>query len=94
MSSDQIEQLKKEVDEIKARNKRVEAEKAWETSGFRIVSLTALSYVVTAIAFFTIGIENFLLQALIPTAAYITSTLSLPILKKAWLKRNLNTEGK
>jgi len=42
-----LEELKKEIDEIKSRNKRVEADKAWETSG-----TTFVNAIVPTIGFF------------------------------------------
>ena len=48
---EEIEEIKKEINLIKERNKRVEADKAWETSGFRVVSVVVMTYIVTSIVF-------------------------------------------
>ena len=32
----ELEEIKKEIDLIKERNRKVEADKAWETSNFRV----------------------------------------------------------
>jgi len=82
-----IEELKKEIDLVKERNKRVEADKAWETSSFRILSIVAMTYIVTAIVFYFIGVRNYLLNALIPTLGFYLSTLSLPFIKKWWINK-------
>lgn len=84
----EIEELKKEVELIKERNKRVEADKAWETSLTRVVSIVIMTYTLTAIVFYFIGVKNFLLNALIPTVGFYLSTQSLPFIKKWWIKNN------
>ncbi len=81
----EIEEIKKEIDLIKERNKRVEADKAWETSLTRILSIVAVTYVFTAIVFYFIGVKDFLLNALIPTLGFYLSVQSLPLIKKYWI---------
>lgn len=76
--------LEKEVNLIKERNERVELDKAWETSAFRIVSIVVMTYIITAIVFYYIGVKNYLLSALIPTLGYYLSTQSLPFIKTWW----------
>ncbi len=82
-----IEEIKKEIDSIKERNKKVEADKAWETSRFRVTSVLIMTYITTAIVFYVIGVSNFLLNALIPTVGFYLSTQSLPFIKKWWIGR-------
>jgi len=82
-----IEQLNKEIELIKERNKRVGADKAWETSKTRVLSILVMTYIITAIVFCIIGIRNFLLNALIPTVAFYLSTQSLPFIKKVWINK-------
>lgn len=79
------EDIKKEINLIKERNRRVEAEKAWETSRFRIISIVVMTYIITAIVFCFIGVKNFMLNALIPTLGFFLSTQSLPFIKKWWI---------
>jgi len=79
--------LEKEIDLIKERNKRVEADKAWETSAFRVISIVVMTYIVTAIVFYFIGVQKFLLSALIPTVGYCLSTQSLPFIKRWWMNK-------
>lgn len=80
--------VEREIEALKERNRRVEAEKAWETSNFRTSSLAAVTYVVAAVVLYSIGVANFLLAALVPAAGYLLSTLSLPALKKWWMSKN------
>lgn len=81
--------IEKEIEEIKERNRRVEMEKGWETSYFRIVSITVITYVLATIVLYLIGIERPYINSLIPTIGFMLSTLSLPFIKKFWIRKNL-----
>lgn len=83
------ENLQKEIEELKTRNNRVEADKAWETSEFRIFSLTVITYIVAVIVFYLIGTKNYFLNALIPTVGYFLSMQSLPFIKRWWVRKYL-----
>tara|TARA_Y100000310_G_C20288969_1_gene626280 strand:+ start:116 stop:379 length:264 start_codon:yes stop_codon:yes gene_type:complete len=83
-------QIEKEINQIKKRNKRVESDKAWETSIFRRIIITLMTYIIIVLFLWIINIPNYWLNALIPTAGFILSTLSLPILKKWWIKNKHN----
>jgi len=82
-----IEELKKEIDEIKIRNKQVEADKAWETSWTRKILVLALTYIVIVIFFFIAKLPKPFTNAIVPSVAFILSTLTVPIFKKWWLNR-------
>lgn len=79
--------IEQEINLIKERNKKIEADKAWETSTFRVVLISAMTYIVTAVVFYFIGVKNYLLSALIPTIGYYLSTQSIPIIKKWWVEK-------
>ncbi len=81
------EEITKELSAIKERNRKVEEEKAWETSGFRKAAVAVLTYIVVLLFFATAHLPHPFLSALIPTAGFILSTLSLPWFKKIWLRR-------
>ena len=83
-----IKQLKQEIEQLRNRNKRVELEKAWETSLFRKILIAVLTYVVVVIFFAVSKAPNPALSAIVPTLGYVLSTLSIPIFKKWWMKRN------
>ena len=87
---DKIQKLKKEIATIKDRNLRVEADKAWETSSFRIFSITIITYIVATFVLYFIGVKNFLLNALVPTAGFFLSIQSLPFVKRWWIKKFLH----
>ena len=78
--------LEKEIQAIKERNKKVEIDKAWETSSFRKVVIAFLTYLVIVIFFFGAGLPNPFVNAIVPAIGFVLSTLSLPIFKKIWLK--------
>ncbi len=86
---EEIEEIRKEIDLIKERNKRVEADKAWETSSVRVVSVLVMTYIITAVVFYFIGVKNFMLNALIPTVGFYLSTQSLPFIKRVWINKFL-----
>ncbi|MFT5849780.1 MAG: hypothetical protein ACI9H6_000599 [Patiriisocius sp.] len=77
----------KSIEGILQRNNRVELDKAWETSKTRRTIIAGVTYLVAAAFMKTIGVEAFLLSALVPTGGYLFSTLSLPIAKTLWLKK-------
>lgn len=86
MDKEILQNLQKELAYIKARNKKVEIEKAWETSFTRMISITLITYIIAAGVMYIIGVENIFTNALIPTIGYILSTQSLPIIRKLWVK--------
>ena len=80
--------LAKEVAAIKARNKRVETDKAWETSWTRRICIMVLTYIVVVIYSFTISkVQNVWLSSLVPVIGFTLLTLSLGLVRKIWEKR-------
>lgn len=82
-----LEELSKEIELIKARNRRVEADKAWETSSTRRIFIVVSTYLLIAIFLIILKVDKPFLSAIIPAVAYLISTLSLGILKSRWLKK-------
>lgn len=76
-----------EVTLLKERNRRVEADKAWEVSVFRKSLVASLTYIVTALVFYMIGVNNYLLSALVPTVGYLLSVQTIPLVKRWWIKK-------
>ncbi len=72
---------------IHSRNKRVEAEKAWETSLTRRACIVLVTYTTATLFLWLIEDANPPLHALVPTGGYLLSTLSLPWIKKQWMRR-------
>lgn len=87
MNNEIANALKKEIKEIKERNQRVEADKAWETSWTRKGLILILTYFVIVIFFTVTGLGNPFINAIVPTIGFFLSTLSVPFVKYLWLKR-------
>lgn len=81
-----IQDLENEIQKIKERNRRVEREKAWEVSWARRIMVAVLTYIVVAVFFFYLGAPDPMETAIVPTIAFLLSTLSAPFIKKLWLK--------
>ncbi|MCH8067361.1 MAG: hypothetical protein IIC69_02155 [Nanoarchaeota archaeon] len=76
----------KEINLIKERNRRVETDKAWETSNTKRAIITVMTYIVIVIFLFIINAPSPWLTALVPTIGYLLSTLTMPLFKKLWIK--------
>lgn len=70
---------------IEERNRRVEAEKAWETSWFRALTITIGTYVAATLLLWIINVDQPWIGSLVPAMGYFLSTLSLPALKQWWI---------
>lgn len=82
-----MENIQKEIEEIKERNKRVENDKARETSWTRKIIIMILTYGVIVIFFYTAKIGNPRINAIVPTIWFILSTMSLSFFKKIRIKK-------
>jgi len=78
--------IKQEINKIIERNKKVEADKAWETSFTRRLIIAVMTYLIIVLFLYTIKVPYPWLNALIPAIAFMLSTLSLPFFKKLWLR--------
>lgn len=78
--------LNKEINEIKERNRRVELDKAWETSLTRKVVISILTYIVIVIFFVFADLPNPFVNSIVPALAFLLSTLTLPIFKELWTR--------
>ncbi len=78
--------MEAKIQAISERNKRVEADKAWETSSTRKVCIFVITYL-AALIFFTVNsLPIPYLQALIPSCGYLISTITLPPIKQWWVR--------
>ncbi len=72
---------------LEERNKRVEADKGWETSWTRKIAIMVLTYlVVVSYLHFVIHIDPWL-NALVPVIGFTLSTLTVSLLKTYWIGR-------
>ena len=84
----EIQEITEQLNQINERNKRVELDKSWEVSFTRRLFISLVTYIVASIWLWNINEPNFLLKAIVPTVGYILSTLSIPQLKKIWIKNH------
>lgn len=86
MVEKRIRALEQEIEEIRTRNKMVGADKAWETSNFRKVLVATFTYLTIGFYLQVIGVSEPWLNAIVPAAAFMLSTATLPYFKKIWVK--------
>lgn len=80
--------IQEAIKQIQERNKRVEADKAWETSGTRKIIIAIMTYLIIVLFLWIIRAPYPWLSALVPAIAFVLSTLTLPLFKKWWLNKN------
>jgi len=85
---ERVKNLEREISEIKARNIKVEADKAWEVSSARRLFILVSTYIIAGIWLAVIKDSFPWLKAFVPPAGYLLSTLSLPFVKNWWLKNH------
>lgn len=81
-----FQELEKEIQLIKERNRRVELDKVWETSFTRRSLLVVFTYLSIGVYLNVIDIPNPWINAIVPALAFLLSTLTLPFFKKLWQK--------
>lgn len=82
-----LNELEIEIQDIKSRNDRVSADKAWETSWIRKALIAACTYLVLWAYMTAIGVEPAYLHALVPTVGFLLSTLTLSVVKRLWIEK-------
>jgi len=80
--------LEKRIEAIELRNKRVETDKAWETSWTRKIIIALLTYLTVVLFFIAADLPQPFLNSILPTIGFLLSTLSLPFFKKLRIKYN------
>lgn len=81
-----MKDLEKRINDIEARNKRVELDKRWETSFTRRISICILTYIVVLLfSYFINKSNNIFLSSLVPVIGFTLSTLSVGLIRKIWL---------
>lgn len=79
--------VEEEIKKIQDRNKRVELDKAWETSWTRKICIIILTYIVVIIYSYLIRhYDNIFLSSLVPVIGFTLSTLSLKLVRNIWEK--------
>ena len=72
---------------IEKRNKRVEGDKAWETSTLRKVLIIILTYIFAVLYLKIADTTNPFFGAVVPCVGFFLSTQTLKIIKSKWLAR-------
>lgn len=86
MSND-IKELEKRISDIEKRNKRVEGDKAWETSTLRKILIIVLTYIFAVLYLKIADTTNPFFGAVVPCVGFFLSTQTLNIIKKKWLSK-------
>jgi preprotein translocase subunit SecF len=81
-----MESVEERLKKIEERNRKVELDKAWETSFVRILFVSVITYLAAFFALYSIGANKPYLNAIIPVLGFVLSTQSIPIIKKYWIK--------
>ena len=80
--------LEERVNKIEERNKKVELNKAWETSWTRRICIMVLTYIIViAYSYLIRKYDYILLTSLVPVIGFTLSTLSLNVIRKIWEKK-------
>lgn len=84
--------VKKTIEErlalIEARSRKVEADKAWETSWVRRLSIMVLTYLIIVMYLYFVVHINPWINALVPVIGFFLSTLTVQYIKNLWLKNH------
>lgn len=80
-------ELEERIRSMEERNRRVEADKAWETSNMRRALLALFTYAAIGFYLQAISVSSPWLNAIVPAAAFMLSTLTLPFFKSLWLRK-------
>ena len=84
----EIKEIENEIQKIKLRNKKVELDKAWETSWVRKICICILTYIVVIIYSYIVrNYDNIFLSSLVPVIGFTLSTVSLKYIRKIWEKK-------
>ncbi|MDP3998449.1 MAG: hypothetical protein Q8P89_02440 [bacterium] len=78
--------LEKRVAKIEERNRKVELDKDWETSFARRFLLMLFTYLTVGFYLQAINVSSPWLNAIVPSIAFMLSTLTLPFFKNLWQK--------
>lgn len=81
-----MKEIKKKINAVEQRNRRVELDKSWETSWTRRIIITLLTYITIALFFLIAQLPKPFINSLVPTTGFVLSTLSLPFFKKMWIR--------
>ena len=79
--------LEKRLAAIEERNRRVEDDKAWETSVLRRSLILTTTYVIIGVYLSWLDVSLPWLNAIVPALGFLLSTLAMQKAKEFWLRR-------
>lgn len=89
-----LKSLEKRIILLEQRNRRVEADKAWETSLARRGLIISFTYFSIALYLrFIVGINPWI-NAIVPSLGFLLSTLTLPYFKQRWINQRYSQKQK
>lgn len=80
--------LEKRVADIESRNKKVEADKAWELSWTRRIAIMILIYATVGVYLGLIVHISPWINGLVPVIGYFLSTITVQKLKQWWIRKH------
>ena len=84
---DRIKELEKKIERIENRNKRVELDKAWETSNIRKILIIVMTYIFAVLYLDVADTTNPYFGAVVPCVGFFLSTQSIDLIKKKWMSK-------
>ena len=82
-----IKELENKIEKIEERNKRVESDKAWETSNLRKILIIALTYIFAVLYLTIADTTNPYFGAVVPCVGFYLSTQTINIIKRIWINK-------
>ena len=82
-----MEELEKRIKKIEERNKKVELDKAWESSKTRKILIILMTYVFAVLYLKIADTTNPYFGAVVPCVRFYLSTQSINLVKNFWLKK-------
>ena len=84
---EEIKELRERIDKIEQRNKKVENDKAWETSFLRKIIIIILTYIFAVLYLKVADTTNPYLGAIVPCLGFFLSTLTIKFIKNIWINK-------
>ena len=81
-----MKELENRIEKIEERNKRVENDKAWETSTLRKILIIIMTYIFAVLYLKIADTTNPYFGAIVPCVGFFLSTQSINLVKKWWIK--------
>lgn len=85
--NEELKKLENRIDKIEKRNKKVEGDKAWETSFIRKILIILFTYIFAVLYLKIADTTNPWFGAVVPCAGFYLSTQSIKIIKKWWINK-------